>query len=98
MAEIEETDGMVRLLGELTFESVPRLVAEDPELAGNGELTVDLSGLTKVDSAGLALLLGWIRTIRQAGGEVKFSGIPVHLRSLVRIADLESLFGLARKG
>jgi phospholipid transport system transporter-binding protein len=92
LVEIEESDGIVRLLGELTFESVARLVTENPELIGSAGLTVDMSGLEKVDSAGLALLLGWVRKARGSGGELRFSGIPEQLRSLVRIADLETLF------
>ena len=95
MVEIEEVNGVDRLLGELTFESVPRVLAENRDLADGASFTVDLSGLDKVDSAGLALLLGWIRRARRAGGELRFSGLPRQLRLLVRIADIETLFDLA---
>ena len=89
---VEEVNGQIRLLGELTFESVPTIASSYKGLDGGSSTTIDLSGLDKVDSAGLALLLGWVRKARAAGGQLVFSGIPDQLGSLIRISELDSLF------
>ncbi len=93
---IEQADGVIRVRGDLTFKSVPGLVARTPDFKGGAAgLTVDLAGVRKADSAGLAFLLGWIRRAKQAGSELHFSGIPRQLSSLVRVTGLGSLFQLS---
>ncbi len=95
MARIEKVDGVVSIHGDLTFESVPGLVSSTPDFGDGDSLTIDLAGVDKADSAGLALLLGWVRKAQRVDRDLYFTGIPGQLRSLVRVADLGSLFRLA---
>jgi len=89
---IEDLDGGgVRLAGALVFATVPGLYRRRPELAGG---VVDLSGVERSDSAGLALLLEWQRRAR---GGLRFSGIPQQLAALIRISGLSASFGLTAR-
>ncbi len=72
--------------GELTFQTVPGLYRESAGwFAGEGELVIDLAAVTRADSAGLALLVEWLKRARpiarfllqfarRAGGE-RFTGV-----------------------
>jgi phospholipid transport system transporter-binding protein len=73
------------LEGRVDMDVVPRLLAE-----GAGRIDVeideiDLSGVTEVDSAALALLLEWRRQAASAGAKVRITNIP---QSLAALADL----------
>ena len=64
MAEItiSATDeGCLQVSGELVFATAPRLLAEGESLfGGQQDLVIDLGGVKRCDSAGLALLLEWL--------------------------------------
>lgn len=75
--------------GELTFDTVPALYQGSLGwFAGNGELVLDLAAVTRADSAGLALLLEWLRHGNQAGCRVRLANIPQQVQTLIRINGL----------
>ena len=80
---------MASIQGELTFASVPALLDRAPSLIADGRL--DLSGVTRTDSAGLALLL---ELTRRAKGKIAFIAPPPQVRDLIRFFDLESALKL----
>lgn len=84
------------IAGELTFANVmPTLQRLRPATAtGSGPLELDLSGVTRVDSAGLALLLELARNARAAGRELKLIGAPEQLRRLAGFFGLTPLLAL----
>jgi len=53
---------------------------------------VNLGGLSRVDSAGLAMLVCWQNMVKKQGGELRFVDIPAQLANLIRVSDLETLF------
>lgn len=83
--------------GELSFARVPAtLEALRPALkAGQGPLEIDLGGVTRADSAGLALLLELARTARAAGRELRFTRTPAQLRRLAEFFGLAELLALS---
>lgn len=83
---------MAALTGELSFASVPRLLAQADALAADAR--VDLSGVTKADSAGIAFLLELTRRAKRAGRAITFSGASAQVRDLIRFFDLESALQL----
>jgi phospholipid transport system transporter-binding protein len=54
-------------------------------------LHIGLGGLTRVDSAGLALLVDWIAWARGTGRTLAFLDIPPALQALARLSGLEAL-------
>lgn len=85
--------GRCRVVGEMGFAQVSTLlVASQPAFAADGErLEVDLAGVTRADSAGLALLIEWMRRARGAGKTIVFRSVPDQLRAIARVSDLEDI-------
>lgn len=52
---------------------------------------VDLSGVTQVDSAGIALLLELQRRASARGATLKLAGAPAQLRRMSAFFDVDSL-------
>jgi anti-sigma B factor antagonist len=66
----EETATICRPVGELDAFSVQDFREHLGALAGEAAVIIDLSGVPFMDSAGLGALIGGIRKIRDAAGEV----------------------------
>ena len=83
-----------RLAGDLTFAHVAALY-ENAALEFTGEhIEIDLAQVRHADSAGLALLLEWLRKARAAGCDIEYLHIPLQLQSLIDVSDLEHLIRL----
>lgn len=81
-----------RLRGELTFESVASLLRESRALFRRGSnFTFDLEGVTHSDSAGLALLIEWLRIARENSMTVIFVNIPSQMLALARVAGVDRM-------
>jgi phospholipid transport system transporter-binding protein len=81
-------DGGHRLEGALTFASVPKLAAAHPR---HPAAEIDLGGVTRADSAGLALLLEWQRTAGEDGDELVYRDLPEQLAAIARVSNLAEL-------
>jgi phospholipid transport system transporter-binding protein len=86
---IADADGRVRVTGALTFATVSALLRDSaPLFKPRQRLCFDLSAVTAVDSAALALLVEWLRLGRERGVQVDFAALPASLRSLAEVSDL----------
>ena len=94
--EIRE-QGCLNLTGALTFESTPGLYREAEKLfSGPSPVSsVDLSGVTTVDSAGLALLLEWQSTRHPASDSLQIINSPSSLMSLARQSNAIDLLNMS---
>lgn len=89
-------DGTLIMSGPLVFETVPDLYTRHTrELKGSGNLTIDLAGVGRADSAGLALLMEWLQLARKDQRQVQFVNVPRQLQSLARVVGLEKALGIA---
>jgi phospholipid transport system transporter-binding protein len=95
---IERVDAThVRVGGELGFDNAQDGVMRTDELfAGAGsEVTVDLAGLARSDSATLGVLLIWSARAALRRVRLRFSNVPAGLRALAHLCDAEPLLGIA---
>jgi len=74
--------------GELTFATVTGMLTSGPKVDSTQPAVVDLSGLTRGDSAGLSLLVEWLAVARANGGVLRYTGLPENFARLARVADL----------
>jgi len=83
--------------GELSFASVAQALdaARAALAAGEGPFEVDLGGVTRADSAALALLLELSREARAAGRELKCLGAPEQLRRLAGFFGVTEVLALS---
>ncbi len=87
-----EGAGRVAVTGPLTFDTVHTLLAL-PAVEGRDPITVDLAGVPRADSAGLALMLEWLRQARQNNRVLTFTHVPARLQDLIDVSGLSALFG-----
>jgi len=84
------------LEGELGFASVPAvLLHPGAEITGTLDIEVDLKGVTRADSAGLALLVEWLRESERAGQRITFVNVPPQLLSIARVCGLDEILSLS---
>lgn len=88
-----QRDGQtLSLEGELNSETLLPLWEQRQE-AVSGITIFDFSGLTRVDTAGLALLIHLIGQAKQQGNDVELRQMSENLHTLVQLYNLpESLF------
>ena len=88
--------GCANLTGALTFKSTPGLYRESENLFKGPApiLSVDLSGVTSVDSAGLALLLEWQAVQRTDSHSLHILNAPSSLMSLARLCNAIELLNI----
>ncbi len=84
--------GEYQLSGAVTFDTATRLYESTTlNFVDEGELTIDLSEVERVDSAGLALLLEWLRGSRRNNCQLRFTNIPEQLNSLMEVTGLDDV-------
>jgi phospholipid transport system transporter-binding protein len=87
--------GTWKLVGDLGFATVAGLLKSTPRsFTANGDIQLDLSGVTRADSAGLALLVEWLREAGNQGRSITFLHMPAQMLSIARVCGLaDILFG-----
>lgn len=84
--------GRFTVSGAVTFATAGDLLAASQALfTGEQVITVDLAAVTKVDSAGLALLLEWLRRARSEGRAVSFTGLPDKLVDIAKLSGVDAM-------
>jgi phospholipid transport system transporter-binding protein len=84
--------GRFRLCGVLDAEAVVDVLEQSLErFQGEAEISVDLAGVAEADSAGLALLIEWLRVARQRSQRIQFANMPAQINALARISEVEDL-------
>lgn len=89
--------GRFQLLGALSFDSVPALCAHASQLFTElDSVQVDLQGVTRSDSAGVALLVEWMRVAREQERVIRFVNIPHQMLAIARVSSLDDILPLSR--
>ena len=84
--------GRYRVQGELSFATVGALLEEGKKnFDGASSLDIDLSGVKHSDSAGMALLIEWLRLAKRSGRRLSYSNLPPQLLAIARMSDVEEL-------
>lgn len=88
--------GRFRVAGDLTYETVAGLLEEDSHLFAGAPkaIEVDLSGVGRTTSVGLALMLEWLRQARSRDIVISFSHVPAQILGIAKLSQLESILDL----
>ena len=86
---------LTSLSGELNFAKTPQALVQASAALNTSDaaspLVLDLSGVTRADSAGLALLLELTRVVKARGGTLQIEKSPPQLRKLAEFFGLDEL-------
>ena len=83
-------EGVAILEGDLVLDHATRLLAEGEAAIGAGSTIFDLSGVGRMDSSALSLLLALRR--RADAKSLQFCNVPESLTSLARLYGIADLF------
>ncbi len=90
-ASLEVRDnGDFVIRGDLNFESVTALWQTAGELFRERS-RIDLADVNRSDSAGVALLVAWLRQSNERGWRLKFVNIPPQMQAIIQVAGLSDL-------
>lgn len=85
-------DGRFALNADLTFETVTSMLVESKRLFADQEhIDIDMAGVRRADSAGLALLLEWLSWAQSAGRRIEYRNIPAQIAAIARISEVDAL-------
>ncbi len=89
-ATIVDEQSRLIVSGELNFETIVVLWKQSLSLlAKHPRIDIDLSKVTVSNSAGLALLLEWLKYGKRENKVVIFTAIPAQLRSIASVAGVD---------
>lgn len=87
-----EGAGRFQLEGEVGFGTVMHLLNESRALFEHEErVRLDFSGVERINSAGLALVIEWLRESRHESRTLEINNPPEELLAMARICDVEDL-------
>ncbi len=90
-------EGSYTVSGELTFTTVPEVWRSSQDDLGSGPVQLDLAGITRVDSAGIALLIDLVRTVRKRGGDISLMHAPPQLMAIATVSGLDKVLPFAKE-
>ena len=82
----------LKLGSSLSFANVNELLTETVVGGANEAVTLDLSATIQVDSAGVALILHWLRMCQSKDVEFSLHGASEQLQTLLDAYDLKEVF------
>ncbi|MEJ0087709.1 MAG: STAS domain-containing protein [Pseudomonadota bacterium] len=94
VAVSEQGAGRIVVTGELTFATARdarQLAVKVLEGSGARAIVIDCKGVTRADSAGLAVLLDWLAWGRRKSRAVSFENLPEALVAIARISEVDGL-------
>ncbi len=91
-------NGRFAVLGDLSFQTAAMVLEESKSLFDEyASIELDLAGVKRADSAGLALLLEWVNWARNHVREIRFQNIPRQLVSIAQISEVEEMLYMAER-
>jgi phospholipid transport system transporter-binding protein len=87
---IKENNGHFVIDGDLTFATIDKQTLKSFSfLKAAKEITIDLSRVSNTDSAGLALMIEWIKYSRHNRTQLSFKNIPEQLLNLAKLSGFD---------
>lgn len=84
--------------GDLTLDAIPDYINESEPLFNElAALRIDLSAVKRSDSAGLALLIRWMRDARASDKKIIFEQMPAQMLAMAEASGLDTILPLSGK-
>lgn len=93
--KLDAETGCINVCGDLTFATVNELLNSARRVFDPIEiLDIDLAEVSCSDSAGLALLIEWMRSAKQQNKNIMFHNIPAQMLAMAHASGLDELLPL----
>ena len=87
---IKQSDDSYFIEGDLTFFTLNKKTIKSLDLSNaTKNVSIDLKKVTVADSAGLALMIEWIKHSKLHSTKLTFKNIPQQLLTLAKLSDLD---------
>jgi phospholipid transport system transporter-binding protein len=87
-----DPSGQIQLTGVLDYDTVPALWSQyRTQLTDLPVWEINLANVERSNSAGLALLITWLREARQQEKPIRLLNIPEQMLQIARVSDLEEM-------
>jgi phospholipid transport system transporter-binding protein len=84
------------ITGDLNFFTVEKLWKETlPLLEIMREMSFDFSKVTSANSAGITLLIEWLKYAKREKKSIRFANIPASMMALATISGIDKLFNIS---
>lgn len=91
-----QPNGVVAVAGAMVFSEVSALLERsDAAFSSRQSLVFDLSAVEKTDSAGLALIIEWMKRANESGQDICFKQLPKQLLDIAGVSELEQVIPMA---
>jgi phospholipid transport system transporter-binding protein len=92
VASIVQQNGRLIVSGDLNFSTVVKLWRESlPLFSSLGTLDFDLSNVRSSNSAGVALMIEWVKYAKNKNQVIKFIDVPQQLESIILAAGIKKI-------
>jgi phospholipid transport system transporter-binding protein len=80
------------LRGDLSFQTVTAALERSKSLfSAHPVIEIDLAGVMRADSAGLALLLEWVNWAHRSDRRLRFRSLPAQITAIAEISEVEDM-------
>ncbi len=95
---LDNTAQCLRVSGDLTIDAVPEYLEQSQTLFSQlAFLRIDLSAVSRSDSAGLALLIRWMREAKASDKNIVFEQMPAQMLAMAEASGLDVILPLQVK-
>lgn len=94
-ADLKSYGTHLAVIGEMDFSNITALYKKGVlELDQRSEIIFDFSQVTSTNSAGLALLVEWVKFAHQRKKSIQFKNLSLDLIAIAKIAGVDRLLGI----
>lgn len=94
----EQKPGYFIVEGPLTFSSIDKKTVKSFDFLGSApQICIDLKRVESTDSAGLALMIEWIKHSKKHNTHLSFKNIPQQLQALAKLSGFDNSEYLAEE-
>jgi phospholipid transport system transporter-binding protein len=85
-----KSDELVLLSGDLTFATINKKTVRMIDFKKiTHEVVIDLAEVSNSDSAGLALLIEWLKIAKTGHAQLRFKNVPIQLLTLAKLSGFD---------
>ena len=89
---VDKGEGRFALQGAMSFATAQNILKRSEKLfARHGRLEIDLAGVDRADSAGLALIIEWKSQAANRQADIRFSNVPDSMLAIARTTEVQDL-------